>query len=749
MGSRAGKVSRTASLVWLLPGCAIAEMTIDGNLDEDGWKRAHEYTAFRTTIPLLLNEPPFSTRARVLASAEGLALAIECEQPKNLRVRGRSQRDALTMDADTVSVVVDFEGGGGTAYEFTVSLSGSVRDGVVLQQNRVDYAWDAAWYSAVRETDAGWQIEILLPWSIAPMGASRGEHRTIGLYVGRELRARAQRFAYPGIPPQSPSFVSDFQKIDIPLFDTVVLNVTPYGAISRNLLTESTNARGGLDVAWRPTTEQQLTATLNPDFGQIESDELLVNFTGLEIFVPDKRPFFTENQQLFDVRTTDQDRLLHTKRIGAAPDAGPEDSTDILGAAKYLWTGTAWQLGTFAAAEDDSTVARGRTFAAARSRWRTDTWSLGYLGTFTDRPTLDRSASVQSADGEWFPASGWRVTSQFITTQIAQQGLSRDGTGYGALAKVEYAGTAPLTETLYLTWYDRGYDTNDMGFLERNDLRELWSQTRWYYRREYPAESPLSESQWYFSLRARTNQSGERLPSSLQIAPYWQYRDGSSLLFYVQAFTSGIDDLSSSGNGAFVVPPQHRAHLSFLSDPSRAFQYFWHFKLFREGLQRYGWEAQFKPSWWPSERLKLGVIATYRDSPDWLIWRADAQRVMQHERKLLQAMFSAEWFPNGRSELRFKLQWTGLQARGLSAYDIDPTHHLAQSHAVPLDLSRSELALQVRFRYELRPLSHVYIAYTFGGLALESEHQNFGRLWNGAMESRTGHQLMIKVAYKL
>jgi hypothetical protein len=751
MGNLAGKISCVTSLLWLPTRCAFAAITVDANIDEDEWAQAHVYSDFRTTQPLLLNEPPLATRARVLATPEGVAVAVECTQPEELRVRRRSRRDAPVMDGDSVSVVVDFDGSGSTAYEFTVALSGSVRDGVILQQNRTQYAWDGLWNSAVRETPGGWNTEILLPWSIAPLGAVRNGHRTIGFYVGRELKARAQRFAYPAVPLLSPSFVADLQAVDVPALGATLLTATPYGAIGRDLLTESTRARAGLDVTWRPTADQQFTATLNPDFGQIESDDLIVNFTAVEIFVPDKRPFFTENEQLFDIRTTQQDRLINTKRIGAAPDAGTEGATDVLGAAKYFRSGPGWELGAFVATEDDSIVADGRTFAAIRSRWKMGSGNLGYLGTFTARPTVGRQVSVHSADADWSPGSGWRISGQLITTrpsQHVQNGLS-DRAGYGALGKLEYAGTAPLTQTMYLAWYDKWYDTNDLGFQERNSLRELWSQTRWYYRREYPVDSRLLETQWYFTLRARTNELGERLPSSLQISPFWKYRDGSSLLAYVQPVTAGIDDRISRGNGSFLVPPQHEARLSFLSDPSRPLQYFWYLKTFREGLKRYGWEAQVQPSWWLSETLRLVLSVTYRDSPDWLIWRADEQRMIQHERKLLQTMVSAEWFRTARSELTLKVQWSGLQVRGISAYDIDTTRHLVPSVAEASDFARSELAMQLRFRYQLQPLSDLYIAYTFGGLVQPSDESNFGRLWDAALGSPDAHQLMIKVTYRL
>ncbi len=49
---------------------------------------------------------------------------------------------------------------------------------------------------------------------------------------------------------------------------------------------------GGLDFVWRPNSNTQLTGAINPDFGQVESDDLVVNFSAVETFVTEKRPFF-------------------------------------------------------------------------------------------------------------------------------------------------------------------------------------------------------------------------------------------------------------------------------------------------------------------------------------------------------------------------------------------------------------------------------------------------------------------------
>src|SRR3546814_3848089 len=73
---------------------------------------------------------------------------------------------------------------------------------------------------------------------------------------------------------------------------------------------------------------------LNPDFGQVEIGHVGVNFGATETFIGDKRPFFTENQGLFEYTTpSDYSQLLYTRRVGGPADDG-EGSGDITAAVK-------------------------------------------------------------------------------------------------------------------------------------------------------------------------------------------------------------------------------------------------------------------------------------------------------------------------------------------------------------------------------------------------------------------------------
>ena len=163
----------------------------------------------------------------------------------------------------------------------------------------------------------GWSAEMLIPWYIAPMAQGQGrqahvphlprprdrQHRRTRGVAGGELRA-------PALPVRLHADRS--ARVQPGADRDHALRVGACTTTSR----ESENFDAGADIFWKPNGQFQLTATINPDFGQVESDDIVVNFSANETFFSDKRPFFTENQGPFEFTTpSDFSQLrLHAPR---------------------------------------------------------------------------------------------------------------------------------------------------------------------------------------------------------------------------------------------------------------------------------------------------------------------------------------------------------------------------------------------------------------------------------------------------
>jgi hypothetical protein len=739
-------------LLAALPGVAAERITVDGQLNEPEWAGAQVFTDFRLTEPLNREVPPFRTEARILPRPEGLFFGVRVDHPRDQRIRGRSPRDAETLDADPIIVIVDFEGRGRTAYEFTVSLSGSVRDSVVLNQTQNSRDWDATWFSAVHEDDVGWSAEIQIPWSVAPEGIVNGEKRTIGFFVSRYLKKTSTRYSFPAIELFSPTFVRDFQHIEVPRFKTSSLDVVPYVSVSQSLLDSHTGIRAGADVVWKPNGGARLAATLKPDFGQVESDDLVVNFSAIETFFSDKRPFFTEGQQLFDLRMPLNGRLLNTRRIGGPPDVGPEGATDVLAGAKFTGDNGRSEYGLFTAVEEDSSEAQGRDYLAARWHRKFGVASIGYLGTYARHPTIDRDAEVHSIDFDSIFGRDLILNVQAITTDIHDPALAsapsgNDGRGFGTWATLQYQPGGIWQEALRLTWLDRDFNINDFGYMERASIRQVNSET-YRYKRSYPDSSVLATTNWHLNLNLRYNDFNEQLPGNGELGYYWQFKSGDGIYAYYYGESSGIDDLLLRGNGNVRLPARNRLQTEYYKTDSGTFRFTGWVGAFQEGIDGWAWELHVEPKVFLTETLSLGLKLTYDDSSDWLIWTEGTQ-LGSFARRQVTTEIDGAWYPRPKQELRLKAQWIGLRAAFRQAYNVDSDGEPIPAPDALADFSVSNVAVQLRYRYELGPLSDLYVVYSRGGYqSNETTDAGFASLISDAWNHPSSDEVLVKMRYR-
>ena len=120
--------------------------------------------------------------------------------------------------------------------------------------------------------------------------------KKIALWFSRVVFDESLRFAFPNAYYSRPTFMEDWHPLEVEQVSTSTLDWFPYlaSAVTCKTSTPGTSSEefnGGLDFIWRPNSSSQLTGAINPDFGQVESDDLVVNFSAFETFVTEKRPF--------------------------------------------------------------------------------------------------------------------------------------------------------------------------------------------------------------------------------------------------------------------------------------------------------------------------------------------------------------------------------------------------------------------------------------------------------------------------
>jgi Domain of unknown function (DUF5916) len=752
--------------VWLLRGPllaaaflasadALAEVKIDGVLNEPEWQRAQVFTDFKVTQPYTLGTPRYPTEVRMLGTPKGIVFGFRCVQPPETpRQLAQTPRDA-DNNGDRVNIYVDFNADAQVAYDVTIALAGSLQDATLTNENQYSTDWDSDVEYAISQTTDEWFVEVLLPWTTAPMKDAAAPKRTIGIAFDRVIGATQERSALAGVSFSRPRYVSEFPRVEIDQYPGSLLHFFPYASVANDMVGDEVDMKLGADIQWKPSGNFQLTAALNPDFGQVEADELVVNFDAIEVLFSDKRPFFAENQALFDVRVpetdsqrlTARDRLLYTRRIGGQRDDDPEQAADIDGAVKLNGNVGRLDYGVLSAVESDYSDDLGRAFAGTRLRYASGPMTLGYLGTWVDRPFLDRSSQVHSGDFIWRPNSQLMLAGQVITSMIDQ--LADETSGDGEILLATYTPSPDWQHELGLTHYSSTLDFNDMGFQQRASVnRASYLISRRF--RNFDESDVRAGVTWRVRPELRYNDSGERVGNYLGMFRESRRRSGSVFNTSLEVTGSGVDDLISRGNGnvqmdARLVALTH----NWQSARIGKWRLFAAGSVLQEGNDDFAFDVDSRIEHFTRDDLNWSVRGIMRWSRDWLIWEHDTLLAsFERRRAILQS--DLNWFPAARHELRVKLQWLAIDAHNPQPFRIGASGQLIESDDEVLPFSVNNFGLQIRYRWTFAPQSDFYIVYGRGGITFEEgeTRDSLGGLFESAAGLRDSDQLLVKARYR-
>lgn len=730
-----------------------ADIRIDGVLDEPEWQQARVFDAFVTTEPLTGEAAKYRTVALLYTNTEGIFVGFRNYQPPGVtRVQRQFARDAI-IAADRNYVGIDFDASGFAGYEFTVGASNTRTDGIYSKEKELSLDWDGTWYSQTSQDENYWYSEIHIPWTVAPMTDPAAAQKTMTFLFGRFVFDETLRFVYPNVSTQRKTFLTDWAPVDIEQEKTATLDWFPYVAAGHERQEDNSELRTGLDVVWRPSSASQFTGTINPDFGQVESDDLVVNFSAFETFFSEKRPFFTENQALFNSRVPLGDRLIHTRRVGAASDAGDEEVTDINLGAKLSHYGQNLDLGFFAVTEDDTSLSEGRNYLATRIQGRTLDTALGHTLTYADRPTLEREAMVNSVDWDW-QAGVQSLRGQGFHSDIQQDGNEfndwedLDDQDVGGWLEYTYQPNDRWRYRNFAYYYGDTFDMNDLGFLKRNDWMRLTAELR-HDVLEYPGESRLRSSWYYGKLAYEENNAGEQLLAGVDLQRYWISRSTRELDLKAHLSASSWDDRITRGNGSVKLDPQQSFKAIYLNPRGGRTTFQLQYTAETKGTDKFAHEFRFTPQFYLAEKVTLSADLAYTWFDEWLLWDFDTEQLATYRSDLYEVDLKVDWYPSTRQEVRVKFQWVGVDSQAQQSFRIGQDGRLDPS-AIPVsDFDFSDTALQVRYRYELAPLSDIFLVYTRGGF---DESDESGRdpmeLFSDAWDNVTTERIIAKIRYR-
>lgn len=379
-------------------------LTLDGRLDEAAWARADSIDDFRQSDPAEGEPASERTVVRWIAARDGLWVGVHAYDREPDRILHAQLRRDTEMDTDdAIQVLLSPLQDKRTAFWFAVNPNGAMTDGEVLNFEHDNIDWDAVWDSRAAITAGGWVAEIFIPWQSLRYRAAT---TAWDVNVARVIRRKNEEVLWKawrrteGIKfLEKVGVVDGF--VDLPPRATVELR--PYATATGNGSTRAYEPDGsfsttgtaglkgafGLDAKLAPSRELTLDLTTNADFAQADVDRQVINLSRFPLFLPERRPFFTEGGGIFDFGRTQETQLFYSRRIGLSRDGEP---IPLLAGARLSGRIGAQQVGVIAARTGGD-----QPTTDAVVRIRRDLLGRGYVGAmFTGSDARGEEASTAS-----------------------------------------------------------------------------------------------------------------------------------------------------------------------------------------------------------------------------------------------------------------------------------------------------------------------------------------------------------------
>ena len=713
-------------------------IVIDANLDEPEWDTAITINQYSEVIPFTLQPAEERTVAKIFSNESGIYVGFTNFQENSTMLSNKSLRDEIANTADQNWISIDFDNDREKAYLFFVTLANIKGDGIRRIGGWPEFDWDGDWEVKTKEYDGYWVSEFLIPWNVALMKNVDSEERTINISTIRKIADKQSWIGDAETSARRTNFLLKLRPIQIKNYTQSKVNYFPYVSKTYNSVTGFNEDKIGAEIFISSGTGKQVNLTFNPDFGQAESDEVIVNFSAQETFYSEKRAFFNENQSLFDLSHYDRYRVINTRRIGAAStydcqasydedrcDGERKSYTDIDFALRYTQKNDNSNVGIFVAQESDESFTKGKNFYALRSKNKIGTRTIGYFLTHVVDNFTNEKATVNVIDFINVKSDKLTLYTDFLSSE--KEGVS----GFGLRSQFVYKPTQLSRRSGSILYFEDSFRLNDFGYLKKND---------WFHvglgsditKVDFNESSSVKERKIGTDFNYDSDTSGNSNPTQLRQEYNFQYKDTSSFQASWDLKTSGKNTTITRKNVDFPFIKRNGSfsfNLDYESPSYGSWEYDW--RVGYETADKYktwsseGYERRFAKiagSIYPIDDFKLGWEFRVREEDEWLNWIKDNElAVYDLTQKIIS--INANWFKGYKHEIRLKSQFVALEAESPISLISDKAGYLYNHNSIVKPFTDGITSFQIRYKYEIAPLSYIYLVYTKGGRVYDDENE--------------------------
>ena len=297
------------------------DMKIDGILNEAPWSKAQIVKDFTQITPDAGAASQHQTTVRVIYDNDALYVGAHCYNEVENVSRVLSQRDRYNSNTDYFSLMLDTYRDQLNGFVFSVSTEGVQYDAKIYSGD-YNSKLDMIWYGEVSHSDSGWTVEMKIPYSAIRF--AKQEEQLWGINFTRYDSYNREESSWNEVNPDLDNVVTQagilkgVNSIEPPLR----LFLSPYfSGYAEHFPTNNSNQsdwtysiNGGMDIKYGINEAFTLDMTLIPDFGQVVTDNVVLNLSPFEVFFDENRPFFNEGTELFE-----KSGHFYSRRVGGSP----------------------------------------------------------------------------------------------------------------------------------------------------------------------------------------------------------------------------------------------------------------------------------------------------------------------------------------------------------------------------------------------------------------------------------------------
>lgn len=783
-------------------------LKIDGVPDEQQWKEAIPATNFIEWRPNAGAPENAGNKTVVYLLYDNTSVYIGgfCyERTKDSVSRELIGRDKVGIN-DFVGVIFDTYNDKINGFGFYVTPYGEQYDAKYSNTAGEDDSWNGVWDSQAKVHENGWSFEMRIPYSALRFVS--GNNQTWGLNITRRRQKTGQQYMWNPVDPKVNGFINQeglwtgIEKIEAPVrlsfspyFSTYVNH---YPANQNGVKNWTSSVNGGMDVKYGISDAFTLDMTLIPDFGQVQSDNQVLNVSPFEVRYNENRPFFNEGTELFN-----KGNLFYSRRIGSQPihywdvyneinsnetiSKNPSESklvnaTKISGRTKKgLGIGffNAITKPMYAEAEDNAKHKREIETSPLTNynilvfdQTLKNNSSVSFINTNVLRSGADYDANVSAALFDFNNKKNtYNWSGKFSVSQLTASPSNKASTGYSHNLSFNKTG-GRLNFSLNQEIADNKYDINDMGILFNNNYIDhyFWTGYRW-----------VKPGKWFNRMQVNYNAG---------LSYLYKNFDGQAISTKFQRFNTNINANAQLKNlwwvGAFVgyVPElndfyEPRAEGRSYRGPSR-----WQFNPWFEtnNIKKYSVNASYfvafrnqfgsrnhevnlghkyrfsdkfslrQDFYWNPFTNDAGYYNPYDDYGNRLTAANDVV-FARRDRTTVENIVSAKYNFNNRSGITFRTRhyWSKVEQRQL--YDLQKDGGLNPTHYTALPLKNQNFnafTIDAVYTWQFAPGSFVNLVwknaiYTSG---VELPGTYFKNVSN-TLSSPQNNNLSLKVIYFL